>query len=568
MYDFVSHVLRRYFEATGWNEQNSYLNLTSSSSAILDFPIPQGISLSISSAPSIPFFTTYKLRALPSLTGSLGYIYASTDPEQPPLDIGNSSKDVRIKQLIERFRLFENPRHPTAKDEVWLNGRRVDTRDYLIYGSMHLPTSRMDALFTTRLSSTWQLIMTAVSTPPRYPISILPSSISASSLAGGSGATTSSSSSVEKSSDLTTNNASASSSSPSSGGAGPPGSTNLQIILQNDTGRWFTEYCYSADDALWGFRVLHNFGTPSSATPTAGGGLTWTTKSEARIDEINPSGEESVAGGGLRGRFSAGAELFFSAVEKSAGLSTGIRFTTLPDPPAAPAPSSGSGTTVNASSNVVSSSNTTTHVSTTTTSPSQPPMTITATLNPMMGHLSTAYAAKMSRDLVASSRFDFNVYSYESQLSMGVEYWLRSGGVRGVGETNLASLLTTPPPSTDSKTYSLREVDRPRAPQEEVGVEGKTESEPPPVPPTPPAETLRGVIKAKVSTNADVSLLWEGRMNNCLVSFGVKADFNPTSSSATRTSRPSSSAYSIQPLKSVGLEVLYFSTANEKVSRA
>jgi distribution and morphology protein 10 len=37
-------------------------------------------------------------------------------------------------------------------------------------------------------------------------------------------------------------------------------------------------------------------------------------------------------------------------------------------------------------------------------SPSQPPTTITATLNPMMGHFSTAYASRLGRDIVACSR--------------------------------------------------------------------------------------------------------------------------------------------------------------------
>jgi len=43
----------------------------------------------------------------------------------------------------------------------------------------------------------------------------------------------------------------------------------------------------------------------------------------------------------------------------------------------------------------------------------------------MLGHISTAYTAKVSRDLVLSTRFDFNVYSFESEWTMGAEYWVR-----------------------------------------------------------------------------------------------------------------------------------------------
>lgn len=43
----------------------------------------------------------------------------------------------------------------------------------------------------------------------------------------------------------------------------------------------------------------------------------------------------------------------------------------------------------------------------------------------MIGHMSGAYTAKVSRDLAVSSRFDFNVYSFESEWTMGTEWWLR-----------------------------------------------------------------------------------------------------------------------------------------------
>lgn len=45
----------------------------------------------------------------------------------------------------------------------------------------------------------------------------------------------------------------------------------------------------------------------------------------------------------------------------------------------------------------------------------------------MMGHISTAYAARVSKDLALCSRFDFNMYSYESEWTMGAEWWIRRG---------------------------------------------------------------------------------------------------------------------------------------------
>ena len=83
------------------------------------------------------------------------------------------------------------------------------------------------------------------------------------------------------------------------------------MYLQHDTGRWSTEYTWSADDSMWGARVLHNFGRLAGEEDdrernTSVGG-------EKRIDE------EDAMEGGLRGRFSAGAEVYVSLKEKSAG---------------------------------------------------------------------------------------------------------------------------------------------------------------------------------------------------------------------------------------------------------
>ena len=127
-------------------------------------------------------------------------------------------------------------------------------------------------------------------------------------------------------------------------------------------------------------------------------------------------------------------------------VSTGIRFTTLPDatPPSFQVPTQSSA-----------------GPSTPRWPPSQPPTTITALFNPMLGHISGAYAARVSRDLSLASRFDFNVYSYESEWSLGAEWWQRRSKARH-------------PPSTpdESDSSSLSDL----------------------------AGEVQGVVKAKVST--------------------------------------------------------------------
>ncbi|CUA69062.1 Mitochondrial distribution and morphology protein 10 [Rhizoctonia solani] len=352
MHPFASYVLRCYNQATGWNEDNLYSNLTKSSRAILDFTVPRGVHFSISKSANALFNTSYAMNALPTLNGSIGYIFTSCD-----LDLKQSAT-VPFKDIVDRFVIHDRPRRPTGKEEVFLGGRNIHAGEYLLYGRYYVPSSRLDALYTVRLTPTLQGLIAAVS------------------------------------------NARARLSPPSSSAPRGEAAGNMMFSLQHDTGRWCTEYSWSADDGMWGVRVLHNFGRlANEAIDAERVARKERERGTRRVDE-----EERMEGG-LKGRLSAGAELYFSLKEKSAGVSTGIRFTTLPD---ASPPSASPDSTV----------------------PAQTPTTLTATFNPMMGHMSAAYAARTSRDLALCSRFDFNIYSYESEWTMGAEWWLRRAAMK------------------------------------------------------------------------------------------------------------------------------------------
>ena len=60
--------------------------------------------------------------ALPSLHGSIGYIFTSCE-----LDVQNS-RNVQLKDMVERFKVCIQPRKPEKKEEEWLAGERVDVR--------------------------------------------------------------------------------------------------------------------------------------------------------------------------------------------------------------------------------------------------------------------------------------------------------------------------------------------------------------------------------------------------------------------------------------------------------
>jgi distribution and morphology protein 10 len=95
--------------------------------------------------------------------------------------------------------------------------------------------------------------------------------------------------------------------------------SNIMLNLQHDVGKWCTEYTWSAEDGMWGVRVLHNFGklgTPVDNMEDSEKNVSAASGSGAGLRRVD---EEDAVEGGLKGRVSAGAEFYFSAKERSAG---------------------------------------------------------------------------------------------------------------------------------------------------------------------------------------------------------------------------------------------------------
>ncbi|KAL5476510.1 MDM10_1 [Sanghuangporus weigelae] len=459
---FSTYVVRKYYQATGWNEDNS--NLTRSSDALLDFTVPKGLQFSISKAPNALFRTPYPMNALPSLNGSVGYIFSTCE-----LDLRNSGN------------------RPEDKEEEWLGGERVDCRDYLLSGLFYIPSGQLDAFYTTRWSATTQSSEACILTPP--------TGASASNL--------------------------------------PPLSSEDTMLMnvQHDTGRWGTEYTWQAENggSMLCLRVLRNFGKLANGN----GGDVGVVYQLAVVVGMRRVDEEDAMEGGLKGRLSAGAE-FYVSTEKSAGVSAGIRFTTLPNSALQRNSSAPSNLAYSSSSSSISS-------------PKsgilwQPPAICTATFSPITGHLTAAYASKVSRDVALCSRFTFNINCYESEWTMGGERWLRSkkqpqqlpsgpglsdlgGDAPATSSTMTIAELSSPSESTPaSETFTLSESTEPPLSQE--------------------SGQIQDVVKARLSTSSEVAFMWEGRLSNAFVSFGVISNLVNRS----------------KPINSIGLEFSYFSS--------
>jgi distribution and morphology protein 10 len=258
----------------------------------------------------------------------------------------------------------------------------------------------------------------------------------------------------------------------------PNGGTILGLI-QNDHGKYSSELLYSTDSALLGIRGLYNFGAdPRIPVPS-------TTSSAA------PAENQEQAG-----LFSAGSELYYGALNKSFGLSTGLRFTTLP-------------------------------------SYTGFPYTMTLTLNPLMGNLSGSYSVKAGKHLALSSRFEFNFYSYESGVMAGLELWRMKGrgdGEGAVGQVGSKAGLLVPeaPVEVGAVAQSATAI------QEKKMRKGGS---------TPEEDEVSGILKARIDQNWRIGLLWEGRWKELLFTVGANVDLKQRE----------------QIFRGVGLEVQYSS---------
>ena len=133
----------------------------------------------------------------------------------------------------------------------------------------------------------------------------------------------------------------------------------LTCYFQRDSHRNLQEWIFSTSDLLCGYRVLHNF---------------LTTPSKFNTSLYNNSS------------LSLGAEFWLGLVSLSPGCSTTLRYYT-------------------------HSTNT------------GRPLTLTLSWNPLFGHISSTYSAKTGTNSTFCAKYDFNLYSIESNLSFGCEFW-------------------------------------------------------------------------------------------------------------------------------------------------
>ncbi|EQL37781.1 mitochondrial distribution and morphology protein 10 [Blastomyces dermatitidis ATCC 26199] len=468
MRDFMDYIQLAFYDASKWNRDNSYSQLTTTANALLDFSTPERLKVNLSSLSTPHFATTYTLGTVGLIDGSISYLFTTI----PLHDTPSRSTLIPLRKLVPGYRQIYPPSLPPAfpaadgrDGDLAIGGTEGDLKKKatLLHATLHLPPpTTLTGSFLRRLSPTTQLSLAFCS-------SRAPASKSA------------------------------------------PQATLVTQILY-DTGKYNSEFLFSTDNALFGFKGLWNFG-PDPRKQNQNGG--------------DPAREPCRS---LLSLLSAGGEVYYSPVSSVVGLSTGLRFTTLP------------AATENPHSTF--------------------PYTLTLTLTPLTGSMSTTYSLLASPNLAFSSRFGFNVYSWESEMVAGCELWRRSKKLHTL-QRNSSPLF-----AVDDLTWARRKMGL-----QDAAVSVHPERDDLPGiqrydhnmhhhPQRPHASD--SVIKVRVDQSWNIRALWEGRVKELVVSAGIalgpKSRSSLSYASSLAASGPGAAGgLSSYGWKSVGVSVLYSS---------
>jgi len=298
MREFMHYITNAFYGATGWNEDNTYRELNVTARELIDFPLPEGLRLTLSSLATPHFATSYQLGTVGLVDGSISYLHSSV----PLTNIAAQSDRIPLPALLRSYRRLHDlgtrgtphwlsDTNPTAnlvsqavgsngvatpepalsgtKNAQPIGGYMGKYRSSLLYGRLYLPQSQLEGLIIKRFSPALQVQLSAVSEQ---------------SLKNGG---------------------------------------TLLGLIQYDKGKYGVEGLASSDGGLLGLRGLYNFGGDASSNSSF--------KQLANlVGDNNGNGSQTGERERIYGRFSLGGELYYGTLNKSGGMSLGARFATLP----------------------------------------------------------------------------------------------------------------------------------------------------------------------------------------------------------------------------------------------
>ena len=162
MLDYMDQVQAAWLDATSWNRDSSYSNLTATvqgeqhsgvsyprpssttlplltisrgcpTLALLDFPIPRGLRLSVSSLSAANLATSYTLGSVGIVDGSVSYLYSSVPLSNASTSL--QSATLGLASVVQGYHRLRELRRPDEawRWEIWHRGKRIDKRGELAW---------------------------------------------------------------------------------------------------------------------------------------------------------------------------------------------------------------------------------------------------------------------------------------------------------------------------------------------------------------------------------------------------------------------------------------------------
>lgn len=240
------------------------------------------------------------------------------------------------------------------------------------------------------------------------------------------------------------------------------GNGTMIVYLQTNKQRYLREFIFSTNEALLGTRFVYNLAEPQTN------------------GRVMPKFDNSV--------ISLGTEVWYAAKTLSPGLSAALRYLTR-------------------------------------LTLTGKPLTMTVAVNPILGHIQLTYTVKTSVALTFCSKYDFNMYSYALNLSLGCELYLSSSAMAPPparvqfphllpGQVTQNSVFINPIEAEDDTFYiNPNLIDQPMLVEDAMEKFATMVNE----------LKFRLVVKCSTSlSERTIKLLWEGHLGEFLVSLGFK----------------------------------------------
>ncbi|KAJ2742600.1 Mitochondrial distribution and morphology protein 10 [Coemansia sp. BCRC 34301] len=424
--DYFPFLARKFHQATHWDDCNSYATFCKTSQAILDFSIPYGLSVSTGRGISNSLSSQLVFSMIPRRASSIGYLASSRPLFALPStgDARNASAyDVPANQVdsVPASKHMDNasdslPRFdPDPQAEAVLTGFLPSTQSPLSCSDTlahavangkngdfafmrgqqvqdeHASSNLLHGIRSGIWRCNWDIGNSRKGTQPSsaHTGDYLLLAQMYPSISSTTGSYTLRRS---ETSELTI-----------SGISVAGAQSDLQLVVQHAINKrqWSGEAMFGTSGGVFGLRGQYNFGDVG-------------TLDEAAYAYYRDSDEDAkrVVRGKTHGRFSVGSEVYYGAQDASGGISVGARYRyDLP---------------------LFSE--------------------LTCVLNPIMGHLSLAWTQQLRPNLCTAARYDFNVFSLNSELAAGAEWqldrnsmvkvrWSGSQGLRFLTDTRIGNMV-------------------------------------------------------------------------------------------------------------------------------